>query len=449
MPIQLHNTLSRKKEVFEPLKKEMVSIYACGPTVYDTPHIGNYRTFVMNDILRRVFEYNSYRVNLVMNITDVDDKTIKRSKEEGLPLKDLTKKYEGLFIEGLSALHVLPPHSLVRATQHIEDMIKLVQTLLDKGVAYKADDGVYVSIEKVKGYGQLANLNLSKAGHERITNDDYDKDNPRDFAVWKFKTPEDGETFWSAPFGDGRPGWHIECSAMAMKVLGPTIDIHTGGTDLIFPHHTNEIAQSESATGQRFANFWIHGGFMTIQDEKMAKSKGNFIKLDDLSNESISPLAFRYWLMTAHYRSLVNFSYEAVRASQTALIRLIATVAEYPEGGKVITSYKEKLQEAVSDDLDMPKAIALTWELLKDSAQSDTDKRATILDFDRVFGLDLANAPKAQAEKIPAEIQALADAREESRQSKEWDKADALRKELEERGYEIKDTDQGPVVVSK
>jgi cysteinyl-tRNA synthetase len=449
MEIHLYNTLGKKKELFTPIKKDEVSLYHCGPTVYDTPHIGNYRTFVMNDFLRRTFEYNGYTVTQAMNITDVDDKTIRKSRDEKKPLGEITRHYEGEFIAGLTSLHALPPQKLLRATESITDMIALISTLLDKGVAYKTDDGVYIHIDKVPHYGELANLKLDNESHERIANDEYDKDNPRDFAIWKFKTSDDGDVSWPAPFGDGRPGWHIECSAMAMKVFGPTIDIHTGGNDLIFPHHTNEIAQSEAATGKKYVNYWLHGGFMSMNDEKMAKSKGNVIKLQNLHDEAVSPLAFRYWLMTAHYRSPINFTLEAVRAAQTALIRLIATVREYPEGGSVNNEYKERFTAAINDDLDMPKAIALIWELLKDSKVSDADKRAAILDFDRVLGLDLAAVPSYQEEPVPPEVTVLAEAREEARKEKDWAKADALRDEIEARGFEIMDTPNGIKVRSK
>ncbi len=453
MNISLYNTLTRKKETFSPLTEGKVSMYHCGPTVYDTPHIGNYRTFILNDLIRRIFEYSGYQVTQVMNITDIDDKIIKKSHEEKISPQELTSKYEKLFLEEIASLRILTPHHLVRATDHIADMVTLISTLLEKGVAYKADDGVYVSIEKVKGYGELANLDLSKNdhSHERIANDEYDKDNPRDFTIWKFRTPEDGETFWVAPFGEGRPGWHIECSAMAMKILGPTLDIHTGGQDLIFPHHTNEIAQSQSATGKKFAQIWMHGAFMSMNDEKMAKSKSNVIKLETLIEESVSPLAYRYWLMTGHYRSPLNFTFEAVRAAQTALIRLIAAVRDLADSGTVNASYKEKFVTAITDDLELPKALALIWELLKDSSVSDADKRATILDFDRVFGLDLASLPPTLSEPIviPVEIQALVDAREEARAEKDWEKADALRAEIESRGYEIKDTTEGIRIIER
>lgn len=456
MEIKLYNTLTRNKEIFVPLRKGAVSMYNCGPTVYDTPHIGNYRTNIMNDLIRRVFEYNDYKVTQVMNITDVDDKTINKSRTEKVSLETVTRKYETLFLEGLKSLNILLPHHLLRATDHIGDMIALIEKLINSGVAYKAKDGVYMSIDKVKNYGALAQLDLSSASHaaehERIANDEYDKDNPRDFALWKFKDENDGDNSWLAPFGDGRPGWHIECSAMSMSVLGPTIDIHTGGIDLIFPHHTNEIAQSESVTGKQFVRYWVHGAFMTMKHEKMTKSVGNVVKLETLEQETISPLAYRYWTLTAHYRSLVNFSLEAVQGAQNALIRLMKSVGNLPDGGIANALYIERFQTCINDDLDMPKAIALTWDLLKDEQVSDADKRATILDFDKVFGLNL-ELVQAVAEEIvenvPADISALAEAREEARKEKDWVKADALRQEIEDRGFMVTDTKDGIKVVTK
>ncbi len=449
MDIKLFNTLSREKETFKPLKKGAVSIYNCGPTVYDTPHIGNYRTFVMDDILRRIFEYNNYEVTQVMNVTDVDDKTIKRSRVENVSLEDLTRKYEKLFLYGLSSLNIELPHHLTRATEHIQAMIDLISVLLDKGVAYKAEDGIYVNISKVEDYGGLAHLDIKAASRSRIANDEYDKENARDFAVWKSKSADDGDASWPAPFGEGRPGWHIECSAMSMKALGPTIDVHTGGQDLLFPHHTNEIAQSESATGKPFVKYWVHGAFMDVSNEKMAKSKGNFVKLENLLDASISPLSFRYWLMTAHYRSPVNFTLDSVRAAQNALIKFMAAMATLPDGGKVDQDYKDRFTGFVNDDMDMPKAIALAWELMKNQEVTPADKRATLLDFDRVFGLKLTEAPRFKEESVPAEIQALVDAREQARKAKDWKKADALRAEIEIRGFEVDDTAEGPRIISK
>ncbi len=449
MNIQLFNTLSRTKEIFKPVEFGTVSMYHCGPTVYDSPHIGNHRTFIMNDILRRVFEYNDYKIQQVMNVTDVDDKTIKRSIEENIKLAELTKKYEEIFIDNLLSLNIKIPEHLTRATEYIDEMIELINTLIEKEIAYIANDGVYVSIDKVKSYGKLAKLDLSNISKERIINDDYDKANPRDFTVWKFKSNDDGEVFWDAPFGAGRPGWHIECSAMSMKLLGPTIDIHTGAIDLIFPHHTNEIAQSESATGKQFVNYWIHGAFINFQEEKMSKSKNNFYKLQDLEEEMISPLSFRYWLLTAHYRSPVNFTFEAIRGAQNALIRFMHLIRDFPNGGNVIKEYQERFKTFINDDMNTPQAIALSWELVKDTNHSNEDKRATLIDFDRVLGLKLDTVPKSTEDKIeiPPEIHVLVQAREEARQKKDWEQADALRLEIEARGYNISDTPSGIKII--
>ncbi len=450
--IKIYNTLSREKEIFKPIKTGTVGMYHCGPTVYDTPHIGNYRTFVMNDLLRRTFEYFGYKVDQVMNITDVDDKTIRKSREQGVSLKEVTEKYEKMFLDGLKLLNILTPTRLIKATDSIQDMIGLIESLIAKGFAYIANDGVYMSIDKVKDYGRLAGINGTEVRsqyqdrisgtRERIANDEYDKENPKDFALWKFKMPEDGDNSWQAPFGEGRPGWHIECSAMAIKALGSTIDIHTGGADLIFPHHTNEIAQSECATGQKFANYWMHGGFMTIRDDKMSKSKDNIVKFEDLANKSLTPIAYRYWLLTAHYRSPVNFSFEALEAAQNALSKLISAVSSYPDGGMVIEAYKSRFEAYVGDDIDMPKAVALAWELVKDDGQTPANKKVTLLDFDRVFGLNL-RAAEVTKKEIPAEVTALAEAREKARKAKDWSRADELRAEIENKGFKIRDTDTG------
>ncbi len=443
MEISIHNTLSHKKEKFEPQTSGKVSMYHCGPTVYNTPHIGNYRTFILNDLIRRIFEYNNYTVDQAMNITDVDDKTIKGSVEAGQSLTEFTRKYEKLFLDEIESLNIKKPHHLIRATEHIEQMIKMISVLLEKGFAYTANDGVYLAIDKVKDYGKLADLDLGSISKERIHNDNYDKENPRDFTLWKFKSPDDGEVGWQAPFGEGRPGWHIECSAMATEALGETIDIHTGGIDLIFPHHTNEIAQSECATGKTFVRYWVHGGFVNIANEKMAKSAGNFYRLNDLIENSVSPLGYRYWLLTAHYRSPVNFSFEAVLGAQNALIRLIKLVMNLPKGGTINNEYKDKFVTYINDDFDLPKAVALLWELIADENISGADKRATITDFDKVFGLKLDSVPEVETEILPPEIEALKDAREEARQTRDWSKSDALRKEIEARGYEVLDNKDG------
>ncbi len=448
MDITIYNTLGHKKEKFVPIKDGVVSMYHCGPTVYNTPHIGNYRTFILDDILRRVFEYNGYNVEQAMNVTDIDDKTIKGSKEAGIPLLQFTRKYEELFLEEIQSLNIKKPTHFIRATDHIGEMITMIETLIQKEYAYIAKDGVYLSIEKVKDYGKLADLDASKISKERINNDNYDKENPRDFSLWKFKTNEDGDVGYDAPFGAGRPGWHIECSAMSQHVLGETIDIHSGAIDLIFPHHTNEIAQSECASGKPFVHYWIHGGFVNIADEKMAKSANNFYKLDDLMKQAISPLGFRYWTLLAHYRSPVNFSFEAVLGAQNALIKLIKTMMSYPDGGTINEEYKKRFNAFINDDFALPQAVALTWELVSEPNIADADKKATIIDFDRVFGLKLDQVPVIEEDNtpIPPEIIALGEAREEARQAKDWAKADALRKEIEDRGFVVVDSKDGSTV---
>ncbi len=465
MVITLYNTLTGKKEEFKPLKKGKVGIYNCGPTVWDTAHIGNFRTFIMDDIIRRVFGYFQYDVDQVMNITDIDDKTIKRSIEENKSLEELTKYYENLFIEDLESLHILKPKKILNARVYIKEMIEIISTLLDKGIAYKTKDGVYFSIEKFPDYGKMANIKLDNEVKERIINDNYDKDNPRDFSLWKFHTEDDGDIYYEAPFGKGRPGWHIECSAMSKASLGETIDIHTGGIDLLFPHHTNEIAQSEASTGKLFVRYWIHGAFINISGEKMAKSKGNFYKIQDIKDAGISPLAFRYWLLTSHYRSPVNFTFEALQASQTAFLRLLEAYidlgntsldkdsthhhhhGDHGEDHEKV-DYKKEFEKIISDDFNMPEALALTWNLIKDTSIENKDKLDLINDFDKVFGLDLKELSEIKTD-IPEEIMALVEVREEARKNKEWEKSDALRKEIENRGYIVKDGENGAEIIKK
>ena len=450
MSIYLYNTLTGKKEEFKPIKNKTVGIYNCGPTVYDSVHIGNIRTFTMYDIVRRVFEYEDYHVTQVMNITDVDDKTIKRSREENKSLEEFTRFYENIFMKDIQKMNILPPHRLLRATEHIKEMIEMISILLEKGIAYPTRDGIYFSIGMIKDYGKLANIKLNDKVRERIANDEYEKENPRDFALWKFSVEDDGDVVWNTSFGNGRPGWHIECSAMALWSLGETIDIHMGGIDLIFPHHTNEIAQSEASSGKTFVNYWLHGALMNVQEEKMSKSKGNFLKLKDLEDIPISSLAFRYWLLTSHYRSPVNFTIEAVKGAQNAYIRLIEVFIDFNSHHSnnhihgIQRDYKKEFREKITDDFNMPESIALMWNMIKDHSLSPKEKSDLLLDFDRVFGLGLSEVLKIKKEiEIPKEIEALAEAREQAREVREWDKADALRKEIENRGWSIKDTESG------
>ena len=418
MVLKLYNTLTRSLENFTPLKANQVTMYSCGPTVYDYAHIGNWRTFIVNDLLRRTLEFNDYRVNHVMNITDVDDKTINGSKSANIPLPEFTKKYERIFLDDLVALNILPPTTLTHATEYIPQMIVLVQKLIDSGHAYKTNDGIYFKVASFSDYGKLSKQPI-------------DDDVERDFALWKFETLKDNGNAWEAPFGKGRPGWHIECSVMAMESLGQTLDIHTGGADLIFPHHENEIAQSESVTNKTFANYWLHTAFLQVDEHKMSKSLNNFYTLKDLQGHDISPLAFRYWLLTGHYRSPVNFTWESLTAAQTRLARLKNNLALLPNNGKVDQDLREKVLEKINDDLNFPQALALI----------PNNDKATWLEFDKVLGLGLT---EVQFLEIPAEVTALLAAREQARQEKDWPRADQLRQEIETKGFEIEDTDSGP-----
>ncbi|MEK7661907.1 MAG: cysteine--tRNA ligase [Patescibacteria group bacterium] len=446
MALTFYNTLTRKTEKLVPLKRGIVSMYHCGPTVYDRAHIGNLRSYVFADTLRRTLENYKYEVRQVMNITDVDDKTIKRSREENVPLKTLAKRYEELFFKDLLKLNVKIPEFTPRATEHIKEMVAMIEKLLSKGVAYKSDDGVYFSIGAFKGYGALAGISHKGETRSRVKNDEYDKDNPKDFALWKFHSEEDGSVAWDAPFGRGRPGWHIECSAMSIKYLGEHFDIHTGGTDLIFPHHTNEIAQSEAATGKTFVSLWMHNNHILIDGEKMSKSLGNAYTLDDILFHGVSPVGYRYWLLTAHYRTLANFTWEAVSGAENAFEKLKLLFSELPAGGKTDIAYKAEFDSFLNNDLDTPKAIALLWELLKDREILPEHKRATILYFDNILGLNLAGLKK---EGIPDEIMELSGKREEARKNKDFARADVLRQKMDSLGYAVLDGENGPVIRKK
>jgi cysteinyl-tRNA synthetase len=445
MNIYLQNTLSGKKEEFIPIKQGEVSIYNCGPTVYDYAHIGNFRTFIMGDLLRRMFEYNEYKVTHVMNVTDVDDKTIKRSQSEGVSLGDLTRKYENLFFEDLKSLNILPSGKTPRATENIREMISMIEKLLEKGVAYKSSDGVYFDISKSEGYGKLANLNLNTETKERIANDEYDKENPRDFSLWKFHTDDDGDVSYEAPFGKGRPGWHIECSAMSINELGETIDVHVGGQDLIFPHHTNEIAQSESFTGKKFVNYWVHGGFITVDGKKMSKSLGNIFTLEDIKNKNINPLAYRYLVLGAHYSTLLNFTWQSLEGADISLKKLKQKIFSLQDDEtKNVSEYKDKFLSFVNDDLDMPKALALVWDILKDDSVKDAEKKSAILEFDKVLGLGLNENIVFE---IPDEVKKLVTERESARNIKDFEKSDELRKKIEDLGFQVKDMPEGTSIM--
>ncbi|KKR75041.1 MAG: Cysteinyl tRNA-synthetase [Candidatus Nomurabacteria bacterium GW2011_GWA1_40_8] len=408
--ILLYNTLSREKEVFSPIDKDEVHMYSCGPTVYNYPHIGNYRAYVFADILKRVLQYGGYKVKHVMNLTDIDDKTIRESQKEKKSLKEFTEFYTQEFLKDIKSLHIENPTKFTKATDYTPEMVEIIKKLLDKKLAYKSeDDSVYFDIKKFKNYGKLSHLVLENqkenaAGRmSRIKKDEYDKENAQDFALWKAWDSKDGDVFWETELGKGRPGWHIECSAMSMKNLGKQLDIHTGGVDNIFPHHENEIAQSEGATGKQFVKYWMHNEWVLVDQKKMAKSENNFYTLRDVIERDIDPVAYRFWLLMANYRTRVNFVWEALEGSEI-------------------------------------RALTILWDVIKDEKISDADKKATVLDFDKVLGLGFADLKE---KIIPEEVLKLVEEREQARKEKDFKKSDELRGKINSLGYEIKDTAEG------
>lgn len=446
--ILLYNTLSRAKEEFSPIDENEVKMYTCGPTVYDYTHIGNLRAYIFADILKRVLIYNGYKVNHIMNITDIDDKTIRNSKKEGKSLKEFTELYTEEFLKDIKSLNILNPNKFTKATDYIDEMVKLIKKLEANKLAYKSTDGsMYFNIKKFKKYGQLARIeieNQKENASGRIDTDEYDKDNVGDFVLWKAWNEKDGDVFWETDLGKGRPGWHIECSTMSMSNLGEQIDIHTGGVDNIFPHHENEIAQSEGATGKHFVKYWVHNEWVLVDQKKMAKSFNNFYTLRDLIDKGIDPMVYRFWLLMANYRTRVNFVWEALEGAETALKRLYELYLGLgPDAGRVHLEYQNKFKEYLGDDLNTPRALSLLWDVVKDENMSDADKKATILDFDKVLGLGFDDLKK---EVIPENILELVNAREEARQNKEWDTADEIREEIEEEGYDTEDTTSGPKI---
>ena len=451
--IYLFNTLGREKEKFVPIKRKEVGMYSCGPTVYNYMHVGNLRAYVFADTLKRVLQYNGYKVKHIMNVTDIghltsdsddgEDKMVKALKREGKEmtlknLRSIADFYFEKFKDDFEKINVIPPEKYIFASDEIPAQVKLIETLLEKGFAYKISDGIYFDTEKLQDYGRLGGANSEMESRIALNTE---KRNPRDFALWKFADQSIGIGF-EASFGKGFPGWHIECSAMSMKYLGDTFDIHTGGIDHIPVHHNNEIAQSEAATGKLLANYWMHNNHITIGENKMAKSGENFLTLNNLIEKGISPLAYRYWLLQSRYSTRMDFSLEAIKAAQTAFERLVMNIKNINGIGKINSKYKNKFLKAINDDLDTPKALAIAWEILKDSSLSNEDKKATILDFDKVFGLRLLEAKKIEI-KIPSDIQELLDERKLAKENKDWIKADEIRKNIENKGFSIKDLKGG------
>ncbi|OIO62049.1 cysteine--tRNA ligase [Candidatus Woesearchaeota archaeon CG_4_10_14_0_2_um_filter_33_10] len=460
MSLKLYNTLTRKKEEFKEIKKGYVNIYSCGPTVYNFAHIGNFRANIFADLIRRYIKYKGYKLTHVMNITDVDDKTIRDSKKENLSLKEFTEKYTKYFFDDLKTLNIEKVEVYPRATEHIKEMINLIKKLLEKGYAYKADDAIYYDIKKFKEYGKLSHLKISelKAG-ARVCQDEYDKEHVNDFALWKFWDKEDGDVFWETELGKGRPGWHIECSAMSMKYLGETFDIHTGGVDLIFPHHENEIAQSEAATGKKFVNYWLHNEHLLVDSKKMSKSLGNFYTLRDLLKKGYSPRSIRYVLMATHYRQKMNFSFEGLNAADNAINRLDEFMAKLdnikgdrhnPKISELIEKVKSDFEDAMDDDLNVSIALSVMFDFMKKintfimndkMSRKDAEKAIALMyDFDSVFGILKKEEKK---EEINKEIKQLIEKRQEARKNNDYELADKIRDQLKEKGIILKDTKDG------
>ncbi len=454
------NTQTRKKEEFIPLNKQNVSMYTCGPTVYNFAHIGNFRANVTYDLVKRWLKFRGFDVKHVMNITDVDDKTIRDSITEGITLKQLTDKYTNAFMDDCKTLRVIAPDVYPRATENIPQMINLVSELIDKGFAYKAADNcVYFSISKFKDYGKLSHLNLSELKQgKRVANDEYDKENVSDFALWKAWSENDGNVKWDSPWGPGRPGWHLECSVMAREFLDDTIDIHMGGEDLIFPHHENEIAQSEAATGKTFVEYWIHNAYLLVEGKKMSKSLGNFFTARDLIDKGWTGREIRYVLLSSHYRQQLNFTFDGLHAARSALQRLddlrekLSSAAGEGEAEAEITtavnSAKEKWIASLDDDLNMSPALAALFDLVREANKFIESGKMNKSSAEIVLGFldetDEILDVKKDDNEIPEEIIVLAEERAVARKEKNWSRADEIRNILKEKGYTVEDTPEGP-----
>ncbi len=462
MQISFYNTLTRRQEPFVPVTPGRAGLYTCGPTVYNYAHVGNFRAYIFEDLLRRTLKLAGLRVVQVMNLTDVDDKTIRGCHAAGLSLNEFTRKFKDAFFADLKTLRIEPAEHYPAATDHIPEMIALVQTLLDKGFAYRGEDGsVYFSIARFPQYGQLVNLNpADMRPGTRVNHDEYAKESVADFALWKARAPEDGDVWWDSPWGQGRPGWHIECSAMSMKYLGKTFDLHTGGIDNCFPHHEDEIAQSEAANGCRFVNCWLHCAHLVVNGEKMSKSLGNFYTLRDVLAQGFSGREVRWVLLGTHYRQALNFSFDACREARAALQRLddfqarLREASAKPEAGtaetaEICAGQGQRFRDALADDLNISAALAALFDLVRMlNRQMDAGRlagaataavNATLREFDQVLAVLEADS----TDEAPPEIVALAAERQAARKAKNFARADAIRAELQAAGWLIEDTPAG------
>ncbi len=467
--MKLYNSLTRQIETFKPRQGNRVGVYTCGPTVYDTAHIGNFRTYTLADILIRTLRYLNYQVTYVMNLTDVghltgdnqgdpsvgEDRLEKGARREGLSAWDIANKYAQEFIDHMNQLNLTKPDYLVKATEHIEDQINLIKDLEKRGLTYRTSDGIYFDVQKFESlgyqYGQLSTLDQRKGGARVKLNPE--KKDIRDFALWKF-SPKNvkRQMEWDSPWGVGFPGWHIECSAMSMRYLGSQFDIHIGGEDLRSTHHPNEIAQSEGATGKKpFVRYWVHIAFLLVDGGRMGKSLGNAYTLNDLNQKGFDPLALRYFYLTGHYRKQENFTWQALEASAKALKRLrnfYQTLPQNPSPPKDKT-WLSRFRSALADDLNTPEALAVVWEVTKDDHLSNQDKSWLLTNFDQVLGLKLNQSPHTSLQKLPTHIQKLIQKRNQLRKAKRYQEADEIRLQLQQLGYELKDQGQQTVVEYK
>ena len=453
MTVQLYDTYTRSTRVLEPINPPEVGLYCCGPTVYDYAHIGNLRTYVFEDILRRVLTFCGYDVKHVVNITDVghlvsdadtgEDKMEKGARRTGKTAWEIAELYTRAFQSDIARLNILEPHIWCRATDHIAEQIADISAIESKGYTYRTADGIYFDTAKLDTYGQLARLDIEGL-REGARVDIGEKRNPTDFALWKFSpTDAQREMEWDSPWGVGFPGWHIECSAMSAKYLGPLFDIHCGGKDHIPVHHSNEIAQAEACYDTRLANYWMHGYFLEVEQSKMSKSSGEFLRMQTLLDEGYDPLAYRYLCLTAHYRSDLSFTWESLDGCVTALDRLRTAFAGWSEPTTADSDYLDRFSREVRHDLNTAKALAIGWELVRNGGVEAGVKKATWLRFDEVFGLGLADW-QPEVVTVPAEVTDLLEQREAARREKRWADADRLRDAIGELGYVIEDTPQGP-----
>ena len=451
MDIFFYNTLTKKKEKFEPIEDNMVKIYTCGPTVYKDATIGNMRTFIFMDNLRRVLKYNGYNLKHVMNLTDVghlvsdgdegEDKMVKSAKEEGKTPEEIAKYYTKLFFKDLELLNIDMPEIICKATDYINDMLEFVKKLMANGYAYETSTAIYFDVSKLDEYGILSGIDVRKQKAGARVDVDEEKKNPYDFALW-IKAPENHIMKWDSPWGPSYPGWHIECSTMSQKHLGEQFDIHTGGVDLIPTHHENEIAQSKGCTGKIPARFWMHGEFLLINGGKMSKSLGNVYLLKDIIEKGYEPLVYKYFCYTSHYRNKLNFTWDAIEASNKSLMKLRESYRRHLEGNEdveddVILDYKNRFLKAINDDLNMPLAMGIVWEVAKNEKKSKKFAEL-LLDFDRVLGLKID-----KKDDIPEEVLKLVEERNVARKEKNWQKSDELRDKIQEYGYRIEDSKEG------